>query len=155
MKMNCNDEILIREGDPADLQDLEKLLLQLYISVTDTNGLDKNSIAKNMEKVLQDEHYICFVAVKGNRLIGCIFLYYHQSILHNAPSLMIEEVIVDKDHRNEGIGKRMIQEAIAFAKKSNFAEIEVSTEVANTRAQYFYHSFGFVDRGLLLELEID
>lgn len=67
---------------------------------------------------------------------------------------MIEELVVDKNYRGKGIGKRLIKVVIKKCEELNIGEIEVSTEITNINAREFYKSVGFREKGILLEMDL-
>jgi ribosomal protein S18 acetylase RimI-like enzyme len=55
----------------------------------------------------------------------------------------IENVITSEKHRRKGIGKKMIETAIKYAKKENCYKVVLQSGVKRTTAHKFYESLGF------------
>ncbi|MBQ0735929.1 GNAT family N-acetyltransferase [Aquimarina celericrescens] len=55
----------------------------------------------------------------------------------------IEDVVVDFNHRGEGIGKKLIQKLINLAKEKNLSEINLFTEDEKKAAISLYSKLGF------------
>jgi ribosomal protein S18 acetylase RimI-like enzyme len=60
----------------------------------------------------------------------------------------IEEILVDKQFRGLHIGKKLIQQAIQWAKAGKMPGIMLETQSNNVAACKFYESCGFVLGGL-------
>jgi ribosomal protein S18 acetylase RimI-like enzyme len=50
---------------------------------------------------------------------------------------------VDKDYRRQGIGEKLIQTAMEYAKNDNAKFVELSTAIDNYTAQSVYEKIGF------------
>jgi ribosomal protein S18 acetylase RimI-like enzyme len=64
---------------------------------------------------------------------------------------MIEELVVRKNHQNEGVGRILISTLIEIAINLKCAEISVTTLINNEGAIKFYKLQGLTEEGLLLE----
>lgn len=97
-----------------------------------------------------------FVAENDNgHVVGLLTISQRWTLWHTGPCALIEELIVDEGARGQGVGRALIQTAIAWAKGQGCSEIEVSTEADNLKAQAFYRGLGFESVALLLEYELD
>jgi GNAT superfamily N-acetyltransferase len=63
--------------------------------------------------------------------------------------LLLEDLVVHRDHRSQGYGTRLLDYAIDFAKKKNFLRITLLTDRPNTRSLQFYLKNGFVESGMV------
>ena len=75
--------------------------------------------------------------------------------MHPLPSGLIDELVVTKESRNSGIGKRLILAAADKRRELGCCEVEVSTEKSNTKARGFYQSCGFDEDAVLLEMDLE
>jgi GNAT superfamily N-acetyltransferase len=55
----------------------------------------------------------------------------------------IENVITDEKHRRKGIGKKIIKEAIEYAKEQNCFKVLLQSGNKREEAHRFYESIGF------------
>ncbi|ADH98087.1 ribosomal protein S18-alanine N-acetyltransferase [Salisediminibacterium selenitireducens] len=60
----------------------------------------------------------------------------------------ITNIAVDPEWRREGIGERMMSEAMAFAKKRGAERLSLEVRVSNTAAQAMYRKYGLQDGGI-------
>lgn len=101
-----------------------------------------------------------YLAVPGNAILlaeqsgqplGLLSAAIRLNLYHAAPCCMIEELVVTTAARDQGIGSRLLNEAIRRARAAGCAEISVSTEVENSSAIRFYRAHGLIDASVLLE----
>jgi ribosomal protein S18 acetylase RimI-like enzyme len=57
--------------------------------------------------------------------------------------MYIDTIIVDKDYRNKGIGKALMENAINFAINNNCEIVELTSKLNNENAHRFYEGIGF------------
>lgn len=75
------------------------------------------------------------VAVDGGRVVG------FASTVVRGDAVELEDLFVDPDRMREGIGRALVADAVAAARRAGHARIEVD---ANRHALAFYTSVGFV-----------
>ena len=66
---------------------------------------------------------------------------------------IIENVVVDRAHRGQGIGMDLLDAAIAWAREKGLTFVQTSVWTANDRARAFYVDRGF--RPMTEKLELD
>lgn len=59
------------------------------------------------------------------------------------PYAIIENVIVDKSHRNKGVGKAILEYSKAFARRSDCYKVALMTGSKDPATHRFYESSGF------------
>jgi GNAT superfamily N-acetyltransferase len=141
IKMNKkNDDIIIVEVEKSSkkiLESLQKLLPQLTINY---KSFDKN----NLEEIVRSESTRLFIAAdpaSGNEVIGSYSL-----VIFRIPSgncVRIEDVIVDENRRGQGIGKQLMNHAIAYAKNTGINKIELTSAPSRIEANKLYQTLGF------------
>ncbi|HEU4621806.1 MAG TPA: GNAT family N-acetyltransferase [Burkholderiaceae bacterium] len=84
----------------------------------------------------------------GDRLVGWVEMtrYDQPSIRHNGT---LVNVGVAKDYRGQGIGRRLIEEALARAWNAEFLRVELFVIETNVNAIRLYESLGFKESGRL------
>ena len=73
----------------------------------------------------------------------------------NEDDFYISVIIVDRKHRNMGIGAFMLQEAVSIAKEKGCKKIVLDVDKDNLIAQSLYKKFGFININENLQLESD
>lgn len=87
------------------------------------------------------------VALEGSRLIGHVNVQRERHpVTHHVASLSIA---VAADARGRGIGRRLMEEAIAWSRRVGIEKLVLSVYPHNEAAISLYRSFGFVDEGRL------
>jgi streptothricin acetyltransferase len=78
-------------------------------------------------------------AYEANKVVGFLDL----SLESWRPVASLEWIVVDSAWRGKGIGKALLQEAIAWARSNNLAAIALETQTTNIHACRFYERMGF------------
>ncbi|RZV61477.1 MAG: GNAT family N-acetyltransferase, partial [Flavobacteriaceae bacterium] len=96
---------------------------------------------KNNESVI-------FLAMNDNKAIGFTQLYPLFSSVTMQRMFLLNDLYVDPDHRNEGIGEALIDKAKDLCKSLNFKGLGLQTAKDNP-AQKLYERLGFkIDQDL-------
>ena len=83
------------------------------------------------------------VIEKSNKIIATINLLYTISTALGAKVAILEDMIVSSKFQKEGIGSKLLQNAINFAKQQQCQRITLLTDESNTIAHEFYTKNGF------------
>ena len=148
------DKVLIRDARESDIPRIEKLMAELIEAVDAQESLDMSMVAENCRILLNNADSHILVAEMDGSVIGAINLSVRKTIIHPEASGLIDEIVVAREHRGKGIGRELINAAVEKCKQLGCCEIEVSTEITNTRARNFYKSFGFDEVGVFLEMDL-
>ena len=71
---------------------------------------------------------------------SCILTFYNNG---RANVMLIDNLLVDEDHRRLGLGTKMLKEAISVAKKRKVDSIEMVVNKDNKAAKKLYEKVGF------------
>lgn len=138
----------------TDLPAIRTLLSELMAAMEYTEGFDIGLAVENCRSFMRRAGQYILVARLGNEVTGCINFSTRKTILHPAPSGLIDEIIVSEKSRGTGIGKQLIQAAIDKCRELGCCEVEVSTEKSNRKARRFYKTCGFEEDAVLLEMNL-
>jgi GNAT superfamily N-acetyltransferase len=152
-ELEMND-ILIREATESDLSAVGKLLEDLTDAMDSNEGIDTEIALKNYERLLSDGGSHFLVAIRAGTPVGFINFTVRQTILHQSPSALIDELVVAEEYRGKGVGRQLVQAAIDKCRLLGCCEVEVSTEKTNLKARKFYKQCGFEERGMLFEADL-
>jgi streptothricin acetyltransferase len=89
-------------------------------------------------KYLANPTKTIFFAYQDGQLAGQVILRANWN--HYA---FIEDIVVDSHHRRSGIGRALMQAAIAWAKDRQLAGVTLETQNNNVTACHFYENCGF------------
>jgi GNAT superfamily N-acetyltransferase len=145
---------LIRRATISDLPAITALLEELISSMGNVEGIEVRSVLKTCGELLQDNKHHILMAEADRTPVGFINFAVRQTLLHRGPSGLIDELVVAREHRGEGIGRRLVLAAIEECRRMGCCELEVSTEKTNAAAREFYRKCGFEERGVLLEADL-
>ena len=85
-----------------------------------------------------------FVLRNERMIIGMINLLITISTAEGGFVLVLEDLVVHRDHRGSGYGSRLLQHAIGFAREKKFLRITLLTDNTEETPR-FYLKHGFVE----------
>ncbi|TLM99781.1 GNAT family N-acetyltransferase [bacterium] len=147
---------LIRVMNIEDLQKIQPLIGQLAESVANSHETRFEQFTEVFTHMADyPEMYLNLVADQEGEVVGLISLLFYRVWFHPGGTALINELIVDRRYRSQGIGALLIDAAIKEARSRGMDEIEVGTEQENLGAQRFYRRCGFTETYLLLGMEFE
>ncbi len=124
----------IRPMRAGDLDDAALLYLKAYRAKWQTDGAKQY-----LKKFFDFEPGSCLIALDSGRAVGAILGYSFQK--ESGPVLFIQELFVDPESRNHGLGKNLVAR---LREVSSAGSVEVKPLVkADTSVLNFYNSLGF------------
>jgi len=115
--------------------------------------ISPEQIEERLRKMAESDAYQVLLAEDEGQVVGLLSLTFRHTLFHVAPTALIDELVVEQDHRRRGVGQQLMVEAIERCRAAGCREIEVSTERSNKTAQKFYRQHGFSHEAVLFELE--
>ncbi|MGM0852716.1 MAG: N-acetyltransferase family protein [Bacillota bacterium] len=99
-----------------------------------------------IKKIIEHERETMFVAEFNGKVVGWIvFRSQERKRMHHTGSIAI---MLQKDYRNKGIGKLLINEILSWAERHPVIEkVSLGTFSTNSRAIELYNKLGFVEEG--------
>jgi len=135
-------EFTVDKASFEDLPDIKRLYEQLI-----DRSEDLGSMRNRYAEILKDERILILVARDmSGKTVGCLNGYICPIICWDCSSFMVvEDVIVDKEHRNCGIGKALMDSLDDFAERNGCVySILVSTDKETRKdAHKFYKKMGY------------
>lgn len=89
-----------------------------------------------------EQNYECAVVYHEEKLIGVTGLWYCTRH-YSGKSVELDHVIIDKRHRNKGLGKDFMDWIENYVRAKGFEAIELNTYVQNYPSHKFYYNLGF------------
>jgi ribosomal protein S18 acetylase RimI-like enzyme len=147
---------MIRKWKLEDIASITILLNQLSSDLSENDLYDAKVVKRHFNAMEKDPlTYKAYVYIKDKTIIGFISIVYYKSVFHKVGTALINELVVDPNYRNIGIGKELIHFAINKAKMRKMDEIEVGVMKENNGAISFYKKNGFDEEYLLLGKEFE
>ena len=148
--------MLIREWKITDLDVIVKLLTQMNEALGEDQVLIESNIKEHFVRMEeQKETYENYVLEEEQKIIGYMSLLFYRSLYHKKGTAQINELIVDEENRNKGLGKELLQYGIKRAQEREMDEIEIGVEKENIKAIKFYKDNGIEEEYLLLGKEFE
>jgi len=142
-----NKEISIARMN--DLPELTDLLNDLFTQdIEFVPDLKKQKAG--LEAIINNPEFgeILVLKVDG-QILGMVSLLYSISTALGGKVAILEDMIIHKDHRQKGLGKELLGEAICFSKERNCLRLTLLTDFNNDPAINFYQQFGFIKSGMI------
>lgn len=132
--------------EPATIEDMRQmveLLIALFKEEADFNP-DKSKQEQGLRMILeQPKSGRIFVLRTDHQIIGMINLLFTISTAQGGPVILLEDLIIHPEHRRQGYGGRLLEHAVAFAKKKDFKRITLLTDKISAESQQFFQEHGF------------
>ena len=142
--------IKIRDLAMDDLEGLIKLLEQLWIG----KPIERDAVKKVIEKGLKNDYQIYICATDNEKLVGYCSLTIKNNLWMSANLGNVDELVVDNEYRNRGIGKMLMSKIEKTAKGYDCKRLELDSAFHRTIAHDFYDKLGFEKRAYLFTKEI-
>lgn len=116
---------------------------------------------KTMRRFLADVansgYSFLFVAMAGGRTVGFISGELRQGSPTFLPKTWasVDDVFVEPDYRNRGMGRALLQSVGAWAKARDADGISLQVAAANKRGRKFYEDLGFREISVYEVLEFE
>ena len=105
---------------PINNDDYEKYIQLINISIS------KSCFDDFINNVLSDLHII-YVLEKNNNIIGSGTLYIEKKLTYNISKMgHIENIFVDKNHRGNGYGEKIVNHLLEYAKNKKCYRVDLT-----------------------------
>ncbi len=144
-------DFTIRPGRREDAAEAARLWMQ---SAEEHTAHDQiYATAPGAERVMRrfladlaaSSHSFLFVAETGDRTVGFISgeLREGSPAFRSKTWASVDDVFVEPDHRNLGVGRALLESVEAWAKERGAHGISLQVAAANKRGRKFYEELGF------------
>lgn len=121
----------IREAEVLDLIAVNKL--------ETSTDLPNKMTEKEFENSLIGPNHKLFVAEIGCEIVGFV-------LVEITDEINVENIVVDKNYRNYGIGTKLLDYVCEFAKSLNIGMVSLEVSANNITAYLLYKKYGFKQR---------
>jgi ribosomal protein S18 acetylase RimI-like enzyme len=150
-----------RDANLDDVKEIIELNQKLfdYEFKNFDNTLDCSWPSKNkdyFEGLVKSENSFLMVVIDGKKVIGYLAGSISESESYRLKMKLaeLENILVLKEYRSQGIGKFFYETFINWCKNQNVTKLRVVASVKNEKAINFYKSCGFEDYNLTLERDL-
>jgi GNAT superfamily N-acetyltransferase len=139
---------IIRTRHPPEphLEQVPELLAEVGIQTT------LAEIRRRIEALPRHDRIL--LALDGDRLIAFAHLRISQDLLADETA-EVPSIVVRASHRRQGVGRRLVAAAEAWARESGRARLLLRTDVVRTDAHAFYVAQGYEQANTVLEFVRD
>jgi len=130
--------MIIRKLELKDLEQVFKLLNELY-----ENQIQYDIFVEKYKESLNDNNFYGIIAEENYKVMGVLISRLTNRLVKSKYILFIDDLIVDKNYRSNGIGKLLLQNAIDHAIEKNCETVELTSYITNQNSHRFYEKNGF------------
>ena len=117
------------------------LFLHSQLSTLDWKNIDLMLFYEHLSKITENKNHKIFIAKNNDKIIGSGTILIEPKLIHDLSYVgHIEDIIVDGNYRNKGIGKLILEKLINVAKENKCYKVILDCSVANVK---FYEKLGF------------
>ena len=134
--------MLIIRASENHLDEVARLFNLYRIFYEEKNNYQKayDFICARVEK---EESVIYVASNENDQLSGFVQLYPSFCSVALIPIMILYDLYVDENHRGEGIGRALMNQASKHAKDNGFKRLELSTAITNVIGQSLYESLNY------------
>lgn len=100
-------------------------------------------IAAQLATLSETPYDLALVAGRSGEVGGVLTLHMARMLFYPAPVARITTLVVDRAARRHGLGRALVEEALALARDFGCGTIELTTALRREDAQAFYRALGF------------
>ena len=132
----------LRELNEKDLESL----IKLYEQLDDANG---NFTAEDARKIWKTEiegnkKIKYYGAVENGKVISTCYCLIIPNLTRLGSSIaFVENVVTDSEYRGQGLGRKVMEMAIEFARENNCYKVILQSASFRKEAHQFYKNLGF------------
>ncbi len=143
------DIVTIRPAQVEDIEALVALLKDLFVIENDFN-VDEAKQRKGLELMLANPRQRCvLVAQLQTQVVGMCTLQTLVSTAEGGYVGLLEDLIVNKAYRGQGIGQKLIAAIEAWAQNNGLLRLQLLADQSNQPALDFYQKSGWLQTGLI------
>lgn len=141
--------VVIEPAISEDLDELSSLLGELFSEESDFRP-NKEKQLRGLRLIFeQPSRGRVFVLRRDRNIVGMINLLFTISTAEGGFVILLEDLVIHKEHRGHGFGSMLLDYAIEFARQKNFRRITLLTDRPELRSQSFFRKHGFYESPML------
>lgn len=136
-------EIEISQARYRDFDQLADLLSELFAMESDFRP-DREKQLRELRLILHNPALgRIFVLRDQDRVTGMANVLITASTAEGCRAVWLEDVIVRNEYRGKGLGRRLVEHALAWAKTEGITRVTLLADRDNEAALRFYRKMGF------------
>ena len=142
----------IRLYQPADLATLKRLTIEGFTGVSIDHGMEEKfgpinghdwrwRKARHIDDDVRRDAQGIFVAEDGGQVVGYVTTWSdHEAGIGHIPNLAVAP-----SHRNQGLGRQLLEQALAHFRAQGLSHAKIETLAQNAVGNHLYPALGFVE----------
>ncbi len=149
-----DDRIVIGHAGMGDADDVAQLFDGYRVFYEQASSLEaaRTFIAARLSR--RDSTILLARDRKTKTALGFVQLYPSYSSVSMRAIWILNDLFVDPRARGRGVGRRLMEAARDFARKSGALRLELATAKTNATAQRLYHAVGYVEDEVFLRFSL-
>ena len=150
--------ITTRTANKKDYIQLKKLMVQLqqhHINLRpDVYKMSEDFFTEDTFDKLLAECNILLAVEENGKISGAVsysIMDMKASIIHPFKSLWISDLVIEENHRRQGIGSMLMDKIKQIAKENNVDRIQLNVNALNSGAIELYEKLGFTPEMIKME----
>ncbi len=141
--------VVIEAATEADLDELSELLGELFSEESDFRP-NKEKQLRGLRLIFeQPNRGRVFVLRRDNAIVGMINILFTISTAEGGFVILLEDLVVHREFRDQGYGSMLLEHAIKFARQKHFLRITLLTDRPEIRSQAFFRRHGFQESAMM------
>jgi ribosomal protein S18 acetylase RimI-like enzyme len=134
--------VTIRLATEADVERIHAALLDLGEHVGESHKIKSTPDDIRRYGFGPKPHFRVLIA-EGNGIFAGMCLFFPSfSTWIGRPGVYVQDLIVDRDFRGQGIGERLVRETARMVHAEGVAYLRLAVDIENLSAQAFYDQLG-------------
>jgi len=136
-------EIQVRQATSEDAGEIARLLRDFNLEFLEPTP-EVETLSGYVRRLLEESEMAVLLA--GDGPDGLSLLRFRPSLWTGESEAYLQELYVVPDLRGQGIGRRLLEETLEFARAAGATGIDLNTGETDTAARALYESMGFTNR---------
>ena len=149
--MPADNPIVIRESKSDDFAEVLLLLKQLWPG----REINQMALHESFLKSFELSGHIIRVACTADKVVGICSLSIRNNLKAEGPLANIDELVVEESMRSQEIGKLLLEDAEAIAKKEGCKSLGLESSFHREDAHRFYIKNGYGKQGYYIIRNLD
>lgn len=128
---------MIRRATREDIHNLIPLLRILF-SIEEDFTFDAKKQKKGLNLLIEQRSSAIFIAVHNEETVGMVTGQLLISTAEGGPALVVEDLVVDPQHRNKKIARSLLQALGNWAEEKGAHRMQLLADAGNKEALSFY-----------------
>jgi GNAT superfamily N-acetyltransferase len=140
--------VLVRQALQPDIDVMVGLLEALFAVEADFH-FDQTKQRSGLEMLLNRHSAAVYVAECDSRIVGMCTVQTVISTAEGGPAAILEDLVVLREFRGKGIGKKLVAAVCQWAQDRNIQRVQLLADKDNSNAIEFYEHNGWCVTNLI------